>query len=123
MSDLPPEVSFETTPRGRVGEEIQLKVLANDPNGDDITSIEWSLKPVDSGRLEGTNSEAIMIGDAPGQYQVHVRVESSGGVTEAAINVVLDPAVGCGCQSRGDLSGWLLILSLWLLRRRRYRAA
>ena len=48
-----------------------------------------------------------MIGDAPGQYQVHVRVESSGGVTEAAINVVLDPAVGCGCQSRGDLSGWL----------------
>ena len=123
VSDLPPEVSFETTPRGRVGEEIQLKVLANDPNGDDITSIEWSLKPVDSGRLEGTNSEAIMIGDAPGQYQVHVRVESSGGVTEAAINVVLDPAVGCGCQSRGDLSGWLLILSLWLLRRRRYRAA
>ena len=73
--------------------------------------------------LEGEGLKATLTGAAPGQYQVHVRVEASGMSTEAAVNVALDVTSGCGCHGRNDHSGWLLILCVLLLRRRWFRAA
>ncbi|MBM64978.1 MAG: hypothetical protein CMH55_01935 [Myxococcales bacterium] len=123
VRDLPPTVRIPAPPVGRVGEALNMQIEAEDPNGDPIESIEWQLLPADAGSLEGQGTEAILTGEAPGQYQVHVTVSASGGRTEAATNVVLEGQVGCGCDSRGDHSGWLLLMALLLARRRWHRAA
>lgn len=122
VNDLGPMIRLDLPSTGLTDQAIQAVATAEDPNGDPIDSLVWSVSP-EGMNVDGDDAEVSLTATAVGTYKVVVSAKSSGGEAQAEASIVIEQNPGCGCVGTGEAPGWLLLLGWVAAARRRRRAA